>query len=72
MKWVERSADIDTAGHADNDLSMAFARWNETMQQLQLKNVRTALVSQIASEAQDLPWNRRVHCLEENGAAQQV
>jgi len=34
------------------DRNTAFARWTETMQALQVKNSRVALVSQIVTEVQ--------------------
>src|SRR3989440_3932502 len=51
-KRVERAAASDEREDAGADLSTAFARWTETMQALQLKNSRVALVSQIVIEVQ--------------------
>ena len=55
-KRVERAATSDTAKVISDaaDLSIAFARWNETMLRLHLQNSRVALVSQIAAEVQHL------------------
>src|SRR6266849_10585607 len=46
-RQVERAANGDIAEDAGTDLSAAFARWNEAVQPLQVKNSRVALVSQI-------------------------
>jgi len=51
-KRVEHVATSDTLEDADPNLSIAFARWTETMQALQVKNSRVALVSQIVTEVQ--------------------
>jgi hypothetical protein len=51
-KRIERVATGDVAKDADAHLSTAFARWTETMQALQVKNSRVALVSQIVTEVQ--------------------
>ncbi len=51
-KRVERAAASDTLEDAGANLSIAFARWTETIQALQLKNSRVALVSQIVTEVQ--------------------
>ena len=51
-KRVERAAASDEREDAGANLSTAFARWTETMQALQLKNSRVALVSQIVTEVQ--------------------
>jgi len=51
-KRIERVAASDELEDAGANLSTAFARWIETMQALQLKNSRVALVSQIAAEVQ--------------------
>jgi uncharacterized membrane protein YccC len=53
-KRLERAANGDGAGDADAHLSLAFARWTETIQRLSLEGSRIALVSQIATEAQHL------------------
>jgi uncharacterized membrane protein YccC len=53
-KRVERAVNRDIAEEAGANLSTAFARWTEMMQPLQLKNSRIALVSQIATEVQQL------------------
>jgi len=53
-KRVERAANRDIAEEAGANLSTAFARWTEMMQPLQLKNSRSALVSQIVTEVQQL------------------
>jgi hypothetical protein len=53
-KRVERAAASDEREDAGANLSTAFARWTETMQALQVKNSRVALVSQIAAEVQHL------------------
>jgi len=51
-KQVERAAASDELEDAGVNLSTAFARWTETMQALQVKNSRVALVSQIVTEVQ--------------------
>jgi len=51
-KRVERAAASDEREDAGANLSTAFARWTETMQALQVKNSRAALVSQIVTEVQ--------------------
>lgn len=52
---VECAASSDTAKHLDGaDISIAFARWNETMLQLAVESSRTALVARIAAEVQHL------------------
>jgi hypothetical protein len=51
-KRIERAAASDELEDADANLSTAFARWTETMQTLQVKNSRVALVSQIVTEVQ--------------------
>jgi uncharacterized membrane protein YccC len=51
-KRIERAAVSDERQDAGANLSTAFARWTETMQALQVKNSRVALVSQIVSEVQ--------------------
>src|SRR6266446_3170253 len=51
-KRVERVAASDEHEDAGGNFSTAFARWTETMQALQVKNSRVALVSQIVTEVQ--------------------
>src|SRR5213596_411213 len=51
-KRVEHAAASDEREEAGANLSTAFARWTETMQALQVKNSRVALVSQIVTEVQ--------------------
>ena len=51
-KRIERAAASDESEDAGANLSIAFARWTETMQALQVKNSRVALVSQIITEVQ--------------------
>src|SRR6266513_1066057 len=51
-KRIERAAASDEGEDAGASLSTAFARWTETMQALQVKNSRVALVSQIVTEVQ--------------------
>ena len=51
-KRIERAAASDTLQDAGANLSTAFARWTETMQPLQVKNSRVALVSQLVTEVQ--------------------
>jgi len=51
-KRVDRAAASDTLEDTGANLSTAFARWTETMQALQVKNSRVALVSQIVTEVQ--------------------
>src|SRR6266404_2816024 len=53
-KRIERVAASDEREDAGANLSTAFARWTETMQALQVKNSRVALVSQIVTEVQHL------------------
>jgi uncharacterized membrane protein YccC len=53
-KRIERAAASDEREDAGANLSTAFARWTETMQALQVKNSRVALVSQIVTEVQQL------------------
>jgi len=50
-KRVEHVATSDTLEDADPNLSIAFARWTETMQALQVKNSRVGLVSQLADRS---------------------
>jgi multidrug resistance protein MdtO len=52
-KRVERAASSDIAKNADGDLSIALARWNETVVRRAPDN-RTALVSEIAAEVKNL------------------
>src|SRR5438132_5589632 len=49
---VAKRVDHDSPEESDANLSTAFARWTETMQALQVKNSRVALVSQIVTEVQ--------------------
>jgi uncharacterized membrane protein YccC len=51
-KRVECAAASDEREDAGANLSTAFARWTETMQALQVKNSRVALISQIVTEVQ--------------------
>jgi multidrug resistance protein MdtO len=51
---VAKRVDHDSPEDADAKLSTAFASWTETMQALQLKNSRVALVSQLVTEVQQL------------------
>jgi uncharacterized membrane protein YccC len=51
-KRVEYAAASDEREDAGANLSTAFAQWTETMQALQVKNSRVALVSQIVTEVQ--------------------
>ena len=51
-KRIERAAASDEREDPGANLSTAFARWTETMQALQVKNSRVALVSQIVTEVQ--------------------
>ena len=51
-KRVERAAASHELEDVGANLSTAFARWTETMQALQVKNSRVALVSQIVTEVQ--------------------
>jgi multidrug resistance protein MdtO len=51
-KRIERAAASDEREDAGANLSTAFARWTETMQALQVKNSRVALVSPIVTEVQ--------------------
>jgi uncharacterized membrane protein YccC len=51
-KRIERAAASDEREDAGANLSTAFARWTETVQRLQVKNSRVALVSQIVTEVQ--------------------
>ena len=53
-KRIERVAASDEREDAGANLSTAFARWTETMQALQVKNSRVALVSQLVTEVQQL------------------
>ena len=53
-KRVERAANDDRAHGADDDLSVALARWTETVHRLSLGGSRPALVCRIAAEAQHL------------------
>jgi uncharacterized membrane protein YccC len=53
-KRVERAVNSDSPEDAAARLSTAFARWTETMQALQLKNSRIALVSQLVTEVHQL------------------
>jgi uncharacterized membrane protein YccC len=53
-KRIERAAASGEREDAGANLSTAFARWTETMQALQVKNSRVALVSQIVTEVQRL------------------
>ena len=53
-KRIERVAASDEPEDADANLSIAFARWTETMQALQVKNSRVGLVSQLVTEVQQL------------------
>ena len=53
-KQIESAAASDALEDADANLSTGFARWTETMQALQVKNNRIALVSQIVTEVQHL------------------
>src|SRR5437016_4589203 len=49
---VAKRVDHDSPEETDANLSTAFARWTETMQAVQVKNSRVALVSQLVSEVQ--------------------
>jgi uncharacterized membrane protein YccC len=51
-KRIERATASDELEDDGANLSTAFARWTETMQALQVKNSRLALVSQIVTEVQ--------------------
>ena len=51
---VAKRVDHDSPEETDANLSIAFARWTETMQALQVKNSRAALVSQLVTEVQQL------------------
>jgi multidrug resistance protein MdtO len=51
-KRVDHAANHDSPEETGANLSTAFARWTETMQALQVKNSRVALVSQIVTEVQ--------------------
>jgi Fusaric acid resistance protein family len=51
-KRIERAAASDEREDAGANLSTAFARWTETMEALQMKNSRVALVFQIVTEVQ--------------------
>ena len=53
-KRIERVAASDELEDAGANLSTAFPRWTETMQALQVKNSRVALVSQIVTDVQQL------------------
>ena len=49
-----KRVDHDSPEETDANLSIAFARWTETMQALQVKNSRVGLVSQLVTEVQQL------------------
>jgi uncharacterized membrane protein YccC len=51
---VEHAAAHEGAKDADANLSLAFARWTETVQQMSLRGSRIALISQITAEARRL------------------
>jgi uncharacterized membrane protein YccC len=51
-KRIESATASNEREDAGANLSIAFARWTETMQALQVKNSRVALVSQIVTEVQ--------------------
>ena len=51
-KRIERAGVSDTLGGSDANLSTVFPRWTETIQALQVKNSRVALVSRLVSEVQ--------------------
>ena len=51
---VAKRVDHDSPEETDANLSIAFARWTETMQALQVKNSRVGLVSQLVTEVQQL------------------
>jgi uncharacterized membrane protein YccC len=51
-KRIERAVNHDSPEETDANLSIAFARWTEITQALQLKNSRVGLVSQIVTEVQ--------------------
>ena len=51
---VAKRVDHDGPEETDANLSIAFARWTETMQALQVKNSRVGLVSQLVTEVQQL------------------
>jgi len=51
---VAKRVDHDSPEETDANLSIAFARWTETMQALQVKNSRVGLVSQLATEVRQL------------------
>src|SRR4051794_2694143 len=52
-KRIERVAASDELEDAGGNFSTAFARWTETMQALQVKNSRAALVSQLVTKFDD-------------------
>ena len=51
---VAKRVDHDNPEETDANLSIAFARWTETTQALQVKNSRVGLVSQLVTEVQQL------------------
>src|SRR4029077_7300670 len=53
-RQVERAVNHDSPEETDANLSIAFARWTEITQALQVKNSRVGLVSQIVTEVQQL------------------
>ena len=53
-KVVAKRVDHDSPEETDANLSIAFARWTETMHALQVKNSRVGLVSQLVTEVQQL------------------
>jgi multidrug resistance protein MdtO len=53
-KRIERAAALTTPKDGDADFPVALNRWNEAIAQLPQTNSRTALVSQIAAEVQQL------------------
>src|SRR4029077_21094023 len=53
-RHVERAVNHDSPEETDANLSIAFARWTEITQALQVKNSRVGLVSQIVTEVQQL------------------
>src|SRR4051812_23995131 len=52
-KRIERVAASDELEDAGGNFSTAFARWTETMQALQVKNSRAALVSELVTKFND-------------------
>src|SRR3954451_9921143 len=52
-KRIERVAASDELEDAGGNFSTAFARWTETVQALQVKNSRAALVSQLVTKFND-------------------